>query len=670
MQKRLIGSIALCILMFAAVPVSAEETDPRAVLVQSRTLSYPEAAILLERALSSSSDLSPWYLLELSERAAGAGDWKASLEWGRKQNLALVPSPIADRVHYRLAEAFVRTGDRARALGLLRLRAETGRAKDPLVWLLWFRESGAEEVKTQVLSPGGAQAVAASPATPKKNASGSVESMTALLDAANPNLKTDDPSSYALSRYLSGLAAVRSGEWDFAARSLARFTPQYDASFPLYAPWASFYLGWSYFRLGRDADAVRELSRYLDSWKGHERGWQAATACALASMKGAGDSLAFAERAARLAPSKAELAESLMFEAAILTDRNLLDRAESTLSGVADGSSTSGLTPSASRAAYALGNLAFRQGKRDLAETRWLSLSDRFPNDPLAGDALYRAGEQRFIASEWARAAGLFSRYRREWPAGSFIDSALALGGDSYERSGNRALAILWWEEHLKKFPAGSAAPRSWGHLVEAYRAEGDYSSALRAAESYQKKFPAEARLDGMGDAIESLRRLASGESPDAATLVTSWEREGKASTASGRAAGLALARWYLADYAHRGDAKAILASIASLAPATPDGLASPDRGTFAATLALYGNALREEGAHRDAARTLLKAGAYFSSLDGERAAEALYGATDSFLQVRLEGDAAQTALTLKKTWPESAWTHRAELLLQSAGRE
>lgn len=656
--------------MFAAVPVSAEETDPRAALVQSRALPYPEAVRVLERVLPSSGDLSPWFLLELSERAAVEDDWSASLEWGRKQTLATVPAPIADRVQYRLAEALVRTGDRAHGLALLRARAESGRAKDPLVWLLWFRESGAEEIPAVTVSPGAASPATAVSGAVKKNSQGSVESMASLLDAANPDLKTDDPSSYALSRYLSGLAAVRSGEWDYAARALARFTPQYDAAFPGYAPWASFYLGWSYYRLARDADAVRELSRYLDSWKGHERGWQAATACALASMKSGGDSLAFAERAARLAPTKTELAESLLFEASILTDRNLLDRAESTLSGVADGSSTSGLTPSASRAAYALGNLAFRQGKRDLAETRWLSLSSRFPNDPLAGDALYRAGEQRYIASEWALAAEIFSRYRREWPAGSFIDSALALGGDSYERSGNRALAILWWEELLKKFPAGSTAPRAWSHLVSAYRAEGDYAASLRAAESYQKKFPAEARLDGMGDAIVSLRRLASGESPDAASLVSAWEKEGKASTERGRAAGLALARWYLADYARRGDAKGILASIVALAPATPDGLGSPDRGTFAASLALYGNALREEGSHRDAARTLLKAGAYFSSLDGERAAEALYGATDSFLQVRQGGDAAQTVLTLKKTWPASAWTRRAELLLQSTGQE
>jgi TolA-binding protein len=664
-QKIRIGSIVLCILLFAAITVSAEEIDSREALVQSRALPYPEAVRIMERALPSSGDLSPWLLLELSERAAVAGEWAKSLDWGRKQNLSALPSPIADRVHYRLAEALIRTGDRDHALSLLRARAETGRAKDPLVWLLWFREVGAEELNAGTVSSGVASTVAG-----KKRAPGSVESMAALLDAANPNLKTDDPSSYGLSLYLSALAAVHSGEWAFAARSLARFTPRFDASFPDYAPWASFYLGWSNYRLGRNADAIRELSRYLDTWKGHERGWQAATACALASMKGGGDSFSFAERAARLAPSKAELAESLMFEASILTDRNLLDRAESTLLGVADGSATSGLTPSASRAAYALGNLAFRQGKRDLAETRWLSLSDRFPNDPLTGDALYRAAEQRFIALEWARAGELFSRYRREWPAGSFIDSALALGGEAYARSGNRALAILWWEELLKKFPSGTAAPRAWGYLAAAYRAEGDYSSALRAAESYQKKFPAEARLDGMGDEIEILRRLVAGESPDAASLVSVWEREGKASTVAGRAAGLALARWYLADYARRGDAKKILSSIVALAPATPDRLGSPDRGIFAATLALYGNVLREEGSHRDAARTLLKAGAYFSSLDGERSAEALYGASDSFIQVRLDGDAAKTVETLKKTWPESAWTRRAELLLQSAGRE
>lgn len=627
--------------------VTAADTDPRDLLASSRGLSYPDAARLLEQGLPRAGELTPWFLLELADRAAIAGDYAKALAWSERQSLVKLPEPIADRVYYRFAESLIATGDRARGIALLGERIKGGSAKDPLVWLLWFREAGVTTGER-----------------------GSVEAMCAKLDAANPNLKTIDPDAFALSRYLSGLAAVRSGEWDFAARSLARFSPAFEAKYPAYAPWAAFYLGWSHYRLGRASDAIRELSRYLDTFKGHERGWQAATACALAATQSGADPLPFAERAVSLAPTKPELAESLILKASVLTDRSLFDRAEASLAGVADGTATGGLTPSAARAAYLLGDLAFRQGKRDLAESRWLSLSGRFPKDPLAGDALFRAGEQRFIASEWPRAAELFARYRQEWPSGPFLDSALSLGGESYARAGKTDLAILWWEEYLKKYPTGSAAPRAWGNLVEAYRTEGDFAAASRAAESYLKAFPEEARLDGVPDALETLKRLKSGESPDVASLVSAWEREGKGSTVAGRAAGLALSRRYLANYGSRGDAKSVLSQIVSRAPNSPDGLSVEDRRTFAASLALLGNALRDEGSLRDAARTLLKAGSYYAALDSERAAEVLYGATDSFMQVRLDGDAKKTVETLEKAWPLSAWTRRAELLLQSARPE
>lgn len=648
LKRRCILPVFLIILVLArAAAADADPRAPRDILASSRDLSYTDAARLLEQSLPRAGELTPWFLLELADRAATAGDFAKARSWSERQSLSKLPEPIADRVYYRLAESLIATGDRDRGVALVGERIKGGSAKNPLLWLLWFREAGASTSER-----------------------GAVEAMCAKLDAANPNLKTADPDAFALSRYLSGLAAVRSGEWDFAARSLARFSPSYDAKFPAYAPWAAFYLGWSHYRLGRAADAIRELSRYLDAFKGHERGWQAATACALAATQSGADPLPFAERAVALAPSKPELAESLILKASVLTDRSLFDRAEAALAGVADGTATAGLTPSAARAAYLLGDLAFRQGKRDLAESRWLSLSDRFPKDPLAGDALFRAGEQRFIASEWPRAAELFARYRQEWPTGQFLDSALSLGGESYARAGKTNLAILWWEDYLKKYPTGSAAPRAWGNLVEAYRAEGDFAAASRAAESYLKAFPEEARLDGVPDSLETLRRLKSGESPDVASLVSAWEREGKASTATGRAAGLALARRYLADYGSRGNAKSVLSLIAARAPDSPDGLTAEDRRTYAASLALLGNALRDDGSPRDAARTLLKAGSYYAALDGERAAEALYGAADSFTQARLDGDAKKTVETLEKAWPLSAWTRRAELLLQSARPE
>jgi TolA-binding protein len=628
-----------------AVGSSAVDGELAATLERSRALGYAEATSLLGRELPRAGTLKPYFLLELAERASSAGDWPRALEWCGKQDVSGLPDTLADRVSYRQAEALIATGDRDKGLAALQARIDSGKARDPGLWLLWFRESGLRDGSTG-----------------KK----AVERMCVLLDAANPALKTADPGAFALSRYLAGLAAVRSGEWDFAARSLSRFTPSYDAKYPEYAPWAAFFLGWSHYRNGNDSEAIRAFSRYLDAFKGHERGWQAATAAALASTGIGADPLPFASRAVALAPTRVERAESIMLEASVLADRKDIERAEAAYSGVADGSSTSGLTPAAPRALFALAELAVRAGNGALAETRYLSISERFTKDPLAGEGLYRAGEGRFLSGDWARAAELFSRYRREWASGPFLDSALALGGEAYRKSGNADLAILWWEELLSKFPASSSAPRASRNLVDAYRAEGDYASALRAAENYRRTFPEEARLDGMTDAIAGLKRLNAGEKPDVASLSDAWEREGRAKTARGRSAGLALAREYLADYRTRGEAKALLQSIGARAPESPDGLAPDERATYAAAFALLGNTLRDEASFKDASRALLRAGSYYSAIDGERAAEALYGAVDSFIQSGFAGDAGKTVETLDKTFPSSAWTRRAKELYRS----
>jgi len=645
MNRRIASSIGILIFALAA-PIAQvnAEVSPRTILEDSRALPPVEAVRLLERNLAGSGDLRSWYLLELAERASVDGNWKKSLEWSRMQAMESLPEAIADRVYYRYSEALMASGEAKKGNELLLSRLESGKARDALLWLAYFRSSGMNDGSRRI----------------------TVENLVSRLDAANPSLKDTDAESYALSRYLAGLSAVRSGEWDFAARSFGAFSP-FDGRYPEYAPWSRFYLAWSHYRLGRWKAAIGEFSYYLDTWKNHDRSWQAAMAAALSSIQSGGDALGFAERAVRLAPTNAERAESLIFEASILTDRNDSKGAEELLSRVTDGSSTGGITPSAPRALFMLADAAFRQGKPELAEERWLSLSDRFPKNSLSGEALFRAGEQWYIAGVWPRSAELFSRYRKEWPAGGFLDAALRMGADAYRKSGNTALAILWWEELLRKFPDNPAAGRTYADLVDAYRSDRDYAAALRAAEEYRKRFPAEASLDGIGDAIDELKLLSRGEDGSTAALLSSWDKQGRAATSSGRSAGLALARRYLADYRTRGDARGILSEIIARSPKSPDALSAADRGVYAAAWSLWGNILREESAHKAASSALLAAGNFWVTLDGERSAEALYGAADSFLQSGSRADAVKTVETLKKAWPGSAWTRRADILLQSA---
>lgn len=627
--------VALLCLAGGFSPVLAAES-PREILDRSRTAgSAAEASQILEKNLAGSAGLRPYYLLELTRLAATEANWAKALDWSTRQDMAALPAPIADETVYWYGQALLHSAQTAKAADLYIKRIDGGTVRDPLLFLACLRI-----------------------------ASAGAERLVAKFDAAFPTLKQTDPETFALSRYLGGLSAVRSGNWTFAWQSLSRFSPAYDGQFPEYAPWSHYYLAYSLYRLGRWNEAVAAFSFYLDTWKNHEYSWQAATAAAYAAIQAGSDALPFAERAVRLAPGKPELAESLLLQSSILIDKTRFTDAESLLSGVADGRTTGGLTPSAPRALFMLADVAVRQKKPELAAERWLDLVSRFPRDPLAEEAQYRCGEQWYIAGDWQGASAQFARYRQTWPSGRFLDSVLWSGGYSYNRAGNADLAILWWQALTAKYPASPASARAYRELIGALRSKSDWNAALDTAQRYRASFPAESKLDDIDMVIDELTKLRNGESADTAGLLTAYAKAGRAATADGRAAGLRLARAYLADFSKRDAAREILKEITAKAPRSAESLSVAERGVFAASWTLLGNGYRDISDYKGSSAALLAAGTLYAPIDGERSAEALYGATDSFLQAGLRADARKTVDTLTKTWPDSVWTRRAAILM------
>jgi len=373
----------------------------------------------------------------------------------------------------------------------------------------------------------------------------------------------------------------------------------------------------------------------------------------------------FAELAVKLAPSASDLGSSALLRASILFDRKLYAESESVLQGVADGSATRGLTPSAPRAQLMLAEISVRQKKTKEAESRWLSLVTRFPKDPLAEEALYRAGERNYLDGQWPRAAELFLKYRQTWPSGRYLDTVLRLGGDSYSRAGNPDLAIIWWEDLTRKYPESQAVPRTYGDLVAVYRQKGEYANALKAAETYLKRYPRESVADGIEQEIAELTGIRNGESADSAVLYGSYAKANRSETYEGRMTGVRLARQYLRDYSKRTEAKDILREIVAKSPGNVDSVSLGERTTFASAWSMLGNMYREDADFKSASKALLLAGNFFAMIDGERSSEALYGATDSFLQAGLRADAQTTVETLKKAWPDSVWTRRAVNLME-----
>ncbi len=610
-------------------------------LVRARGLSGADAIQALENALPNAGSLRPYYYAELARRYGEAENWKKSVDYSllaesAPLSVGSLDAATADSVAWWHATALDRSGRKPEAVAIVGARISSGSVVTPSVFLAWF--SWAE-----VGAKGGLSA----------------------FDRAFPSAREKDSRTWALSRYLGGLCAVREGDWSTAETALSDFLRYKGSDLSAYVPWGTYYRAYSLYRLKRWLDAATVFSQYIEGKNHPPNEWQAASFAALSTLLSGGDALPLATRAVELAPTSEDRARSLSFRATILIDGKKYDEAESALMGVADGSSTNGLTSSAPRALFALAEISAR--KRDAAESekRWQTFVTRYPKDPLAEDALYRAGESRYLAGDWDRAAAIFSDYRKRWPSGKYLASALRSGGDAYRKLGKTDLAILWWEELVKKYPASSAASPTMSDLIGAYRDKGEYARALDAANSFRRAYPDEAISEEIGRTIAELEILKKGGSADIATLVAEWNDSGMAATARGRSAGLSLARRYAADYGTRGEAKKILGSITAASPKKTDGLSTSERGTFAGAWFLSATMSRDDSDFAGAARAYIAAGDFYAALDGERAAEALYGAVDCFARAGFPADAARAAETLAATWPNSDWARRARFITE-----
>lgn len=631
-----IRRLAAIFLLVCAGGLMAGESTARETLEQARAAPSPAESIrILESALPSGGEWRFFYLMEITLQYSRLGDWTAARSVLSRIDTAEVPKNHIDRYTYWLALTREQTGDREEAEKLYGERVLSAKAGDPLLYLGYLRiaSSGAQKILT-------------------------------AMDTALPDLRRTDPASWILSRYLGALVAVREGEWAFASQCLSVFLSDRGNAPEEYRGWASFYYGWSLYRLGEWEKAHNALLSFLELHDDHERVWQAATAAAFCALQTGRDPLPLADRAIAHAPTQTDRAEGLVFKASILTDRGDHAAASGILQSVADGTATSGQTAESPRARFMLADIAFVRRQYAEAEKHWLMVYGDFPESPLAEESLFRAAEQWYLQGTADRAVRLFTRYRQNHPNGKYTDLVLKNGGEALFSAGKTDLAILWWEAFVTRFPKSTLMPRVLYDLVSAYRASGDYGAALRMARSYRHDYPDEAEADRMAEEIEALELLNRGAPQDAASLAVEYRRLGGAGSPGGRSKGLALARMYLADRSRREDGVGVLGEIVAALPADTARIGRTDRAVFAGAEMLLGNYLRDTGDYPGSARAFLSAGNLYAPIDGERAAESLYGAVDAFLRTNRRGDAEKALETMRTSWPRSVWTGRARRLL------
>lgn len=608
------------------------ETVPRDILVRARSAESPLAAIrLLEGEIPADGVWRFYYLMEIAYQHSLRADWVSARKAVVAIDVGAVPAERLDHYVYWNALTIEQSGDKAAAEKIYQKRIFSGAARDVQLYLSYLRV-----------------------------ASSGAEKTVKLMDTALPKLKTSDRSTWLLSRYLAGLVAVREGAWAFAADSFSHFLAEKEGTNPEFRGWASFYHGWSLYRLGRWEPAFTALSTFLTDYPSHERVWQASTAAVLCSMQTGRDPLPYADRAILHAPTQNDRAEAHILKASVFIDRGEYAAADAILLSVADGSATSGQTLFSPRARFMLADTAFTRREYPAAEKHWLILYEQFPHDTLAEESLFRAAELWYLQGNHARAVNLFTRYRQNHPNGSYMDLVLKNGGEVLVASGQRDLAILWWESFITRFPKSSFLPRVQNDLVAAYRETKDYPAALRLARVYQRSFPREAEADGIASQIQTLEILERGESPDTANLAVEYTRLGGAKSEAGRSKGLVLAKIYLADTSRRDEGRRILEDITKTLPRTTSSLSRSDRAVYAGSYMLLANFYRNTDELSSASTAFLSAGSLFSPIDGERAAESLYGAVDAFIRTGRSSDAVQAVKTMRSSWPDSVWTRRA----------
>jgi len=107
-----------------------------------------------------------------------------------------------------------------------------------------------------------------------------------------------------------------------------------------------------------------------------------------------------------------------------------------------------------------------RQADYPGAEQALRSFVQRYPNDPLAGNAQYWLGETYYVRKDYNNAAAAFADGYRKYPQGGKGPDSLLKLGMSLSEIGQKKDACLTWSQLDKEYPKASA------NIAERARAE------------------------------------------------------------------------------------------------------------------------------------------------------------------------------------------------------
>ncbi len=453
-------------------------------------------------------------------------------------------------------------------------------------------------------------------------------------------------SDFAESDYIAGLAAVALNHWDIAMERLAAGSETRSA-------YAAYYLAYAYYRSGKADEAYDLFFSFCNDTKSYSRSIHDSLApeCWLMAAKTAWqagktkEALEAAEKSIDLAKNDAKKTEAVKLKADVLVSVGDFESAKILLEPYAKSIRKDYL-----QLYFLLAEVYAHRNMSAEAEELLQKIEDNIKDvsADYAEESRFRLGQLYYEAENYQSAETAFRNQLKNYPEGSFSESALYYTALSCEKAGRPEDAILSYMKIAQK--EGTYQFAALNRLAHLYNEKGDYNAAIQKIDEALAKFQRQAKSAG----LDALKREIAGNAVDEENEIKTLEDEWKSASWE---AGFRLAQKYMSRSDKYSEAEKILLSIISDFPGT-DGNAIAS--AYEQLGLLYGYQLEYS-----------KAGvAYLSAAEKsvgnkEIQIEYLYKSMESFFEDRNIDDAEIVCDALQRIAPDSEQARKALQLLK-----
>ncbi|AEJ20241.1 tetratricopeptide repeat protein [Gracilinema caldarium] len=456
----------------------------------------------------------------------------------------------------------------------------------------------------------------------------------------------------------SSTAAVYSAAAEVLIKALENGPPG-DIAFP----WALYYKGWSLYRASRFIEAAETFEQFARQYPDHPQTYPAAYlgAWSYARQGLYEKSAILAQRAAAFAGASDPLAKARAryLEGVVRSFTSDWTGALKALDLAASFAS-----PLAVRALFEKGNVYYRMGKIQEADTVFATVQRNYSQEPQAEEAAYRRGELYYEAKQWREALERFTQYRQTYIRGNKVDGALYFSASIQRELSQIDSAILLWERLIREYQRSTYRLPAMIALEKAYWMKQDWENALRVGTNAIVEFGDAAKSAGLEDDVATLRYLLVGMNEKAARLQVKLIKQQGVTSMAGRKTALELARYYIVESSQREAGLALVDQVLAYVGEDPGSAAEAHflKGEYYALLEAWE---KSTDAYLDAINLAirLKAGETRQDL----IPEALFKAVRNSQRLGKTESAKRLVETLKKQYGTSPWAKQADLLMEAS---